>query len=111
MTQDLGQRVLWVLWPAFLVAAVAEMIFFAVFDPVDLHPFGAPLDVERMPVYTIGFFFFWAITSAASALTVFLSRSPFEANRCPMGAEDRPHGCPKRADGAADDEIGEPVRQ
>ncbi len=97
MTQNLGQRVLWVLWPAFLVAAVAELIFFALFDPADLHLFGVPLEVERMPVYTIGFFFFWGITSAASALTVFLARSPFEANRCPIDASDRPPGCPKRA--------------
>lgn len=103
MTQNLGQRMLWVLWPAFLVAAVAELVFFALFDPVDLNLFGVPLEVERMPVYTIGFFFFWGMTTAASALTVFLSRSPFELNRCPLDAADRPPGCPKRevADAAA----------
>jgi hypothetical protein len=102
---------MWVLWPAFLVAAVAELIFFALFDPMDLHLLGVPLDAERMPVYTIGFFFFWAITSAASALTVFLSRSPFEVNRCPVDAIDRPPGCPKR-DGAETSDCGgcEPVR-
>jgi hypothetical protein len=111
MTQSFGQRVLWVLWPAFLVAAVAELIFFALFDPVDLHLLGVPLEAERMPVYTIGFFFFWAITSAASALTVFLSRSPFEVNRCPVDAVDRPPGCPKR-EGVEDSDCGdcEPVR-
>jgi hypothetical protein len=109
MAQNLGQRVLWVLWPAFLVAAVAELIFFALFDPVDLNLFGVPLDVERMPVYTIGFFFFWAMTSAASALTVFLARSPFEVNRCPIDAADRPPGCPKRATGEEADCACEPV--
>lgn len=109
MAQNLGQRVLWVLWPAFLVAAVAELIFFALFDPVDLNLFGVPLDVERMPVYTIGFFFFWAMTSAASALTVFLARSPFEVNRCPIDADDRPPGCPKRTTGAEADCACEPV--
>ncbi|MCX8114442.1 MAG: hypothetical protein N3D71_05150 [Burkholderiaceae bacterium] len=110
-TRSLGQRVLWVLWPAFLVAAVAEMIFFALFDPADLHLFGAPIEVERMPVYTIGFFFFWAMTSAASALTVFLARSPFEANRCPIDAADRPPGCPKRATEVEGDCACEPARQ
>lgn len=109
MTQNLGQRVLWVLWPAFLVAAVAEMIFFAVFDPADLHVFGVPVDVERMPVYTIGFFFFWAMTSAASALTVFLARSPFEVNRCPIDADDRPPGCPKRADEGQPEDVCQPA--
>jgi hypothetical protein len=95
MSNSFAQRLLWVLWPAFLVAAVAELVVFAVFDPADLHLFGAPVDVDRMPVYTIGFFFFWGLTSAASALTVFLQRSPFEVNRCPLEAQDRPPGCPK----------------
>jgi hypothetical protein len=95
---SLMQRILWVLWPSFLVAAVAELIVFAVIDPVDLHVFGAPVSAERMPVYTIGFFFFWALGAAAAALAVFLQRSPVEVNRCPLAAENRPAGCPKRAD-------------
>lgn len=102
MANDFAQRVLWILWPAFLVAAVAELAFFAVFDPADLAPFGVPLDAERLPVYTLFFFFFWAIGAGASALTVFLQRSPFELNRCPLDAENRPHGCPKRPQGATD---------
>jgi hypothetical protein len=97
MTRSFSHRLLWVLWPAFLVAAVAELFFFAVFDPADLHLFGQPVEVGRMPVYTIGFLFFWAIGAAAAALTAFLQRSPFEVDRCPVGAEDRPADCPKGA--------------
>lgn len=93
-----AQRILWVLWPSFLVAAVAELLVFAVFDPLDLHAFGVPLQADRMPVYTIGFFFFWAVGASAAALTVFLQRSPIEVNRCPLQADDRPPGCPKRPD-------------
>jgi hypothetical protein len=96
MANTLAQRVLWVIWPAFLVAAVAELLFFAVFDPIDLHAFGAPLDADRVPIYTVGFFFFWGTSCVASALTVFLQRSPFEVNRCPLTADNRPAGCPKR---------------
>ena len=96
MENSLGQRMLWVLWPAFLVAAVAELVFFAIFDPTNLHLFGVPVEADRMPVYTVGFFFFWSLTAAASAMTVFLQRSPFEINRCPLNADDRPPGCPKR---------------
>lgn len=105
MANTFAQRLLWVLWPAFLVAAVAELLFFAVFDPADLHLFGAPVELARTPIYTIGFFFFWGITSAASALTVFLQRSPFELNRCPLDTEDRPVGCPKKA--SADEIVSE----
>jgi hypothetical protein len=102
MSSDFSQRLLWVLWPAFLVAAVAELLFFALFDPADLAVFGVPLEAGRMPVYTAGFFFFWLIAASASALTVFLQRSPFEVNRCPLPAPERPAGCPKRdAEGCA----------
>ncbi len=97
MDNNFGLRLLWILWPAFLVAAVAELLFFAIFDPSDLHLFGAPVEVDRVPIYTLGFFFFWAMTAAASAMTVFLARSPFEVNRCPLNADNRPPGCPKRS--------------
>ena len=101
MNSDLANRVLWVLWPSFLVAAVAELIIFSLIDPVDLHVFNVPIEAERMPVYTVGFFFLWAITATASALTVFLQRSPFEVNRCPLVPENRPEGCPKQECAAA----------
>ena len=75
---------MWVIWPAFLVAGVAEAIFFTVFDPFELHFFGAPLDMSREAIYTMGFFGFWGLGIASSALTVFLERSPWEVNRCPV---------------------------
>ena len=31
------QRLMWILWPAFLVAGVLEMAVFAMFDPHDMH--------------------------------------------------------------------------
>ncbi len=94
---NLMRRMMWVVWPAFLVAAVAETIFFTLFDPFDLHFFGAPLDWSREAIYTMGFFGFWVLGIASSSLTVFLERSPFEEDRCPLDSPGRPHGCPKRA--------------
>lgn len=94
------RQVMWVLWPSFLLAAVAEFLFFSLFDPADLHPFGVPIDAARLPVYTLAFFFFWALTASASALTVFLSRSPFEVNRYATRPEDRPEGSPEQDDGS-----------
>jgi hypothetical protein len=96
MENTLAQRLAWTIWPAFLVAAVAETIFFTVFDPSDLFFFGAPLELSRRAMYTLGFFGFWGMGIASSALTVFLSRSPFEVNRCPLTASEHPPGCPKR---------------
>jgi hypothetical protein len=68
----LTRRLMRVIWPAFLVAAVAELVFFSIFDPFELHFFGAPLDMSRQGIYTMGFFGFWALGIASSALTVFL---------------------------------------
>ncbi len=96
MQGNLAQRLMWVIWPPFLVAGLAEGIFFTVFDPFDLHFFGAPLELSRSAIYTMGFFGFWGLGIASSALTVFLERSPWEVNRCPLEPTDRPEGCPKR---------------
>ena len=79
MSRDSGllaRRMMWVIWPAFLVAAVAELIFFSIFDPFDLHFFGAPLEMSRQAIYTMGFFGFWALGIASSALTIFLEGAP-----------------------------------
>jgi len=75
MDSNFAQRLMRVVWPAFLVAAVAETIFFTVFDPFDLHFFGAPLGWSREAIYTVGFFGFWALGIASSALTLLLERS------------------------------------
>ncbi|HMN93704.1 MAG TPA: hypothetical protein PKC60_10785 [Hydrogenophaga sp.] len=87
------QRLMWIAWPAFLVAAVLEMLVFALVDPSDLHWAGAPLDWSRQAVYTVAFFVFWFLAMASSALTTLLSMSPFEVNRCPVPPEERPAGC------------------
>ena len=75
MNVNLARRVAQVVWPAFLVAAVAELVFFTVFDPFELHFFGAPLDWSREAIYTMGFFGFWGLGVASSALTVLLEQS------------------------------------
>ena len=68
------KRAMWILWPSFLVGGVAEAVFFTVFDPIDLHLFGNPLELSRTAVYTLGFFIFWSFAAASSALTCFLQR-------------------------------------
>jgi hypothetical protein len=59
-------------WPAFLVAGVAEIVFFSVFDPFELHFFGAPLELTRLEIYTMGFFGFWGLAFASAALALWL---------------------------------------
>ncbi|MBS3912004.1 MAG: hypothetical protein KGZ70_09310 [Hydrogenophaga sp.] len=90
-----AQRLMWIAWPAFLVAAVLEMVVFAFVDPGDLYWFGSPLALSREAVYTLAFFVFWGATMASSALTTLLAMSPFEVNRCPVAENERPDNCAK----------------
>ena len=73
MDRLIVRRVMQVLWPAFLTAAVAELVFFSIFDPFELHFFGQPLDWSRKAIYALGFFGFWGLGVASSTLTLFLA--------------------------------------
>ena len=64
---------LW-LWPAFLVAGIAEMAFFSLFDPMEMHFMGQPIEASRTAIYSIGFFGFWSVAALSSALTHWLGR-------------------------------------
>lgn len=77
----LRERLMWIAWPAFLVAAVLEVMVFAVLDPDMLSLFGERLGWSRYAVYTVTFFIFWAMMMVSSALTTLLAASPFEVNR------------------------------
>ena len=90
-----AQRWMWIAWPAFLVAAVLEMVVFALIDPSDLHWFGSAVTLSREAVYTLAFFLFWGGAMASSALTTLLAMSPFEVNRCPVPLDQRPADCAK----------------
>ena len=93
----MAQRLIWILWPSFLVAGIAEAVFFTVVDPQELYLFGEPVHFSRIATYSIGFFAFWAVCAASSMTTCFFQRSSSEVNRCPIPeAGQRPEGCPKR---------------
>ncbi len=77
----LAQRWMWIVWPAFLVAGLLEMLVFAFVDPQDLNWFGQDLDLSRQAVYTLAFFAFWALAMLSSALTLLLGMTSTEVNR------------------------------
>jgi hypothetical protein len=88
-------RTLWVLWPSFLVAGIAEGIFFTVIDPQELYLFGEPVHLSKIATYSIGFFGFWAVCAASSLMTCFLQRSAAEVNKGVGGAPSSEQGCGK----------------
>ena len=90
---------IWVLWPSFLAAAVANAVFFTVFDPHDLVAFGEPVHAGRIAVYSIGFFSLWAVTVAGNLLTFFLQKSAADVNHFPYEPVQRSAGRPKGDEG------------
>ena len=72
------QRCISVLWPSFLVAGAATVLFFTAFDPHELLRETRFADASRLGAYTIGFFLFWLLTASACALTCYFQR-PCEA--------------------------------
>ena len=68
------QKVIAVLWPSFLTAGVATILFFAYFDPQLLMQVSGYGEITRMAGYTIGFFLFWLLTSITCVMTCYFQR-------------------------------------
>jgi len=76
----LQKRLMWIVWPAFLMAGTLEILVFAMVDPRDIQWFGAPAVWSREAIYTVAFFVFWGIAIVSGVLTTLLSMPPSEIN-------------------------------
>lgn len=94
------QRLIPILWPSFLVAGLADLVFIALFDPLEMLYRGEAHIEQRLGVYSVGFFVFWLLGISSSALTCYFQRSADEINHCPLPPRSRPEGCPRREDGS-----------
>ncbi|AUN95353.1 hypothetical protein [Pseudazoarcus pumilus] len=74
-----------VLWPSFLVAGVAESLFFTLVNPREFYLFGETVAFSPIATYSIGFFAFWAVCAASSLLTLYLVGRPPRAHPPPVG--------------------------
>ena len=82
----MSQLALRILWPAFLVAGVLEMLVFAVMDPRELRWFGGPLiGWAPLAIYSVTFLMFWVGIAASGALTTLLSLSSEKVNALAHG--------------------------
>jgi hypothetical protein len=68
------QKIIAVMWPSFLTAGVATILFFTAFDPELLMEVGGYGKISRLGGYTIGFFIFWILTSTSCVLTCYFQR-------------------------------------
>ncbi len=69
------QRVVAVLWPAFVMAGIATILFTTVFDPAILF---IEHDISRLGFYTITFFLFWLFGALTAIATCYFLK-PCEA--------------------------------
>lgn len=71
--RPLRERLLLILWPAFVMAGVLEALVFVVVDPGSLHWFGAePLQWSASAVYSVTFLIIWGVVATSGALTQLL---------------------------------------
>ncbi|WP_310463560.1 hypothetical protein [Sphaerotilus sp.] len=76
------RRLAAVMWPAFLMAGVLEMLVFSLVDPGELHWLGgAAVEADHKAVYTVAFFAFWVVIALGSALTQLILVEPNVLNK------------------------------
>lgn len=72
-SRRLGRFMMQVLWPAFLMAIVAEGVVFSIIDPQELSVVGLYLTDSREATYTVGFLLLWGLFACSSSITYLLS--------------------------------------
>ncbi len=63
---------IWILWPSFLIAGLAEGLLFTAVHPQDVLFFGHHPDISDEGIYTIGFLMIWTFCAISSALTAYI---------------------------------------
>ena len=74
------QRVVAILWPSFITAGIATILFFTAFDPTIIF---VEYDISRVGAYSMGFFLFWLLGAVTAIATCFFLRpcSSFNADK------------------------------
>ncbi|MCK5395885.1 MAG: hypothetical protein KAJ32_07825 [Gammaproteobacteria bacterium] len=72
------QRVIAILWPSFITAGIATIIFTTAFDPEIIF---VDYDISRLGVYTISFFLFWLLGAVTAISTCFFLKPCSVTNR------------------------------
>ena len=76
------QRVVAILWPSFIVAGIATVLFTTAFDPAVIF---IDYDVSRLGSYTICFFLFWLLGAVTAAATCYFLKPCESINKTRSG--------------------------
>jgi hypothetical protein len=91
MTQQRILHAAQILWPAFLVAGILEMVVFSWIDPSVIH-LGA-WQPDAQTTYSLAFFVFWTLISVASYMSHWMMAAPesgIGARQASREARNRP---------------------
>lgn len=78
------QRVIAILWPSFIMAGIATILFTVAFDPAVTF---ADYGISRLGCYTICFFAFWSLGAITAALTCYFLKPCAAFNKAMQAAE------------------------
>ncbi len=83
------RHIIWIFWPAFIAAGIAETIFFTMIDPRQLYLFGKVIEWSPVATYSAGFLLFWLVCIGSSLMTYFMMPAAIkEALIAAAGARD-----------------------
>lgn len=80
------QRMVAILWPSFIMAGIATVLFTTAFDPAVTF---AEYDISRLGAYSICFFVFWLFGAATSAATCFFLKPCQAISKAKQKAEEQ----------------------
>ena len=78
------QRVVAILWPSFITAGIATVLFTTAFDPAVIF---FDYDISRLGIYTICFFMFWSLGAITAAATCYFLKPCATINKLRQTAE------------------------
>ena len=80
------QRIVGILWPSFITAGIATVLFTTAFDPAVIF---MDYDMSRLGIYTICFFLFWLLGAITAAATCYFLKPCETINKIRQTAEKR----------------------
>ncbi len=80
------QRVVAILWPSFITAGIATVLFTTAFDPAIIF---IEYDISRLGIYTICFFLFWSLGATTAAATCYFLKPCETIKQLRQAAEKR----------------------
>lgn len=81
------RKIMLLLWPSFIIAGLASITFFAIFDPHELSLHGTQLFDDKRAAYTFFLLAAWAFGALNTAVVIVLQKNADEINGyCPLPA-------------------------